>query len=115
MFSTQPRGIDLGDPRAGRPGARRGAQLRGGEADRADDTGGTVMNAAFDLEEWMEMQGYGPGAPPGAVEIDERVCRESHCSECGSASPEYRPFFNQASRSYRAFAVCSSCCHTEEF
>lgn len=80
-----------------------------------------------ELRGQMEEEGYTPGGEPTGLGagIDALVCADSTCSACGHQGREYHPFMKRLggrSRytgrdliSYRAFAVCPECGHTEEF
>lgn len=61
---------------------------------------------------------YHPGKPRrGAADgatIDETICADSDCTQCGQHGLEYRPFVDMDSR-YRAFCVCPQCGDSEEF
>lgn len=57
---------------------------------------------------------YQPKPPtPQAGLLDEGVCQRSRCPHCGHEGLIYRPFVRPGS--YRAFAVCPACGHTDEF
>jgi hypothetical protein len=65
-------------------------------------------------------EGYRPAPPParswpGGANTDVGVCRDASCERCGHRGLEYRPYFRQEPRSYRAFAVCPACGHAAEF
>lgn len=50
---------------------------------------------------------------PYSNTIDRQVAAECTCTACGHVGLSYRGWRRQDS--YRAFAICPSCGHTEEF
>ncbi len=57
---------------------------------------------------------YQPKPPsPDAALSDGELCRRASCSRCGRQGLIYRPFIRPGS--YRAFAICPGCGHTDEF
>jgi len=63
------------------------------------------------------LDGYVDGPPPRMhpenLAIDQRVCREADCDNCGHHGLRYRAYHRQGS--YLAFAICPACFHCAEF
>jgi len=90
---------------------------------------GTSWTAAFrdadakehraELSLRMLYEGYRWGRPgPEAEAIDREAAESRACPECGSNGREYQPYKREngnANGGYRAFALCLSCGHAEEF
>lgn len=61
-----------------------------------------------------DLEGYKTGAPSvEAHVIDEDVCRDGVCSNCGHKGLIYEPWNKRGS--YRCFAICPECEYREEF
>lgn len=65
-----------------------------------------------------ELNGFKPGWPishgiVNAGKLDQEVCDESACFECGFLGLKYFPYVSD--KHYRAFAVCPRCGDTTEF
>ena len=74
----------------------------------------------MDLQALYEA-GYRQGEPYwGLIDgasIDQQVCAESKCDNCGHQGMDYKPFIKDSIKpySYRAFAVCPECKNSQEF
>ena len=71
------------------------------------------------LQAQMYEDGFQPGYPSwGMIDgasIDDEVCRESNCPECGHVGMEHYPFIIAEEKRYRSIAACPHCHYAEEF
>lgn len=68
---------------------------------------------------WGVDHEYRAGAPSAeTAAIDGDICAHEVCGCCGQRGLDYRPYTRPGNRtrrqSYRAYAVCLACGHTEE-
>lgn len=55
--------------------------------------------------------------PPSKIagDIDEKVCKQANCPDCGHVGLDYQPYYDPDTNKYIAYAVCPTCGYQNEF